>query len=220
MSKGGRNIHGRITIRGRGGGHKRLYREVDKKREIGRYSISNILKLEYDPNRTGLLALCQTKQKKYFYILTTDQLIPGESLSGKYLSSLSLRNIKTGSIISNIEAIPNKGPIYSRSAGSYSKLVKKEGKKAIIKLPSKTIISLSNLCFASLGQVLPRSPSLNLLKAGRNRWLNHRPKSRGEAMNPIDHPHGGKTSSGQQPKTKWGKLAKWIKTRRRRSPLS
>lgn len=234
---GGRNQHGRITIRRRGGGHKRLYRTIDLQRNTGLYTKNNtVLRIEYDPNRTGYIALCQTETGKLFYILAPEGLKAGdtfagrlansntsevtnESLNPKIGESLPLQEIPKGALIYNVETKPGEGGKLARSAGVSCILIEnlENSEYTMIQLPSGKRIQLLSNCLATIGEVSKSNHNKIILgKAGRKRWLGRKPKVRGEAMNPIDHPHGGKSHGpgglNTQPRTKWGKLAKWRKT--------
>lgn len=226
--RGGRNHQGKITIRWRGPGHKRNLRLIDFKREVGQFSTAEILSIEYDPNRTGNIALCKIKDtSKHFYILAPQDIKIGDLIKGKKTNnqislgeSRQLKNIPTGSLIYNLETGKGKGGKIARAAGTSCTLIKNlENGQTIVRLPSKKTINISSTALASLGQV--SNPSHNLAvfgKAGAKRWKGLKPHVRGTAMNAIDHPHGGKTrgsgKKGGQPRTKWGKLAKWRSTRK------
>lgn len=239
ISSAGRNNTGRITVYHRGGGHKRKIRIVDNKRENGTYSISQIVRFEYDPNRSGYLAVCKTNNSKEYYILAAEGMKVGDRILGRAskvtgnttensINNLStaanigkaieIEKIPVGSIIYNVEIRPRQGGKIARAAGVYCEILKIENGKAVIRLPSKRIITISSSCIASLGRVSNRAHNLTVLgKAGVSRWLGIRPRVKGVKMNPCDHPHGGKTpvsgGKGGAIKTKWGKLAKWRKTR-------
>lgn len=202
---GGRNNTGRITCRHRGGGHKRMLRYINYDYNKYNKNLNNslLLSYEYDPNRTGLISKCYSPIFKPFYILSPDSNNYGKL--SNIIKRDKLINIQPGHYIYNF----NK---FCRSAGTYGKLLKHDDNYSYIRLPSKKIIKLNNSNYASIGK---SSNSIHKLikkgKAGVNRWLGKRPVVRGYAQNPCDHPHGGKTSGGFQPKTKWGKYAKWIK---------
>jgi large subunit ribosomal protein L2 len=221
---GGRNNLGRITSRHRGGGHKRLYRLVDFKRnKMGVYAI--VERIEYDPNRTAFIALIKYEDNgDYSYILSPanlkigDKIISGADADIKTGNCLPLKNIPIGTIIHNVEMKPGKGGQIARSAGTYVSLVGKDSGYAQIKLASGELRMVPLECKASIGTVSNADQkNINIGKAGRNRWLGRRPHVRGVAMNPVDHPHGGgegKTSGGRHPVTPWGKPTKGKKTRR------
>jgi len=221
---GGRNNTGKITVRHRGGGHKRKYYKVDFK---SIFVYATILFIKYDPNRSSSIAGIQNSEGAYSYILlTTDSKVgdiihsvKSENVPIKNGNRLFLKDILIGSFINNISLDPNKGGIYARSAGTYGILVQKNlNGKVRVKLPSKEEVLISENCLATLGVVSNVSHSDNhLRKAGQKRWLGRRPKVRGVAMNPVDHPHGGgegKTSGGRPSVSIWGRLTKGKPTRR------
>lgn len=220
---GGRNNRGRITVRFRGGGHKRTYRMVDFKRrkmDVG----ASVERLEYDPNRSAFIALVKYDDGELAYILAPQRLAPGdrvvaaERVDVKPGNAAPLQSIPIGTIIHNLELKPGKGGQLARSAGSYAQLVGREGDYAQIRLGSGEIRLVHASCMASIGAVSnPDHQNINLGKAGRKRWLGKRPHNRGVTMNPVDHPHGGgegRTSGGRHPVTPWGKPTKGRKTRR------
>jgi large subunit ribosomal protein L2 len=218
----GRNSNGRITIRRRGGGHKQMYRIIDFKRDkIG--IPAKVVGVEYDPNRTARIALLQYADGEKRYIIAPQGLDVGATvLSGpesdvKVGCALPLANIPVGEVVHNIELRPGGGAKMARSAGNSAQLMAKSGKYAQLRLPSGEQRTVLLTCMASIGEV-GNSDHANVSKgkAGVNRWLGHRPKVRGVAMNPVDHPHGGgegKTSGGRHPVTPWGKPTKGKKTR-------
>jgi len=219
---GGRNNTGRITARRMGGGHKRVYRLVDFKRR--KFDVpATVERLEYDPNRTGFIALIKYQDGTLSYILAPqrlkvgDTVMAGEKVDVKPGNAMPLRNIPVGSIIHNVELKPGKGGQLARSAGTYLQLVGRDSGYAQLKLPSGELRLVRGECMATIGAVSnPDQMNINLGKAGRNRWLGKRPSVRGVAMNPIDHPHGGgegRTSGGRHPVTPWGKPTKGKKTR-------
>lgn len=209
----GKNNEGKFTIFHKGKGHKKLYRQLDFLRTVN--SIDIVLSIEYDPYRTSFIsALYNNSTKMHKYIITPKNIIPGDIVkSGIFLHehkigfSLPLKNIPIGSIIHNISIKPNLKGKLNRSAGTFSKIIKKDLKQALIKLKSGKLKNFSINCFATLGTVSNELQFLNTLgKAGRARWLNKRPIVRGVAMNPVDHPNGGgegKTSGKKI--TPWGK---------------
>jgi large subunit ribosomal protein L2 len=222
--KGGRNLHGRITVRHRGGGHKRRLRIIDFKRN--KIDIpARVLSIEYDPNRSSRIALIQYLDGEKRYIISpiglkvNDEIIAGENVEMKEGNNLPLRNILPGIPIHNIEIKKGKGGQLVRSAGGAAIIMAKEGDFAQIKLPSGEIRKISLDCRATIGQVGNiENEGLTLGKAGRSRWLGRRPTVRGVAMNPIDHPLGGgegKSSGGRHPVSPWGKSAKGLKTRKK-----
>lgn len=226
VSSGGRNNNGRITVRHRGGAHKRRYRIVDFKRT--RFDISAVVeRIEYDPNRTAYIALIKYDDGEYSYILapqrlkTNDRVVSGSKVDIKPGNAMLLKNIPVGTIIHNIEMKPGKGGQIAKSAGSYCQLVGRDGDNVLVKLTSGELRYISSNCMASIGAVSnPDHGNIKIGKAGRNRWLGIRPTVRGVAMNPIDHPHGGgegKTSGGRHPVTPWGKPTKGKKTRNNKS---
>src|SRR6476469_3770351 len=219
----GRNTSGRITIRHRGGGHKRAYRLIDFKRNKHNV-VGKVFSIEYDPNRNARLALIHYQDGEKRYILCPESLKVGASIeAGANVSlqvgnSLPLRNIPLGSFIHNIEIRPQKGGQIVRAGGSAARILAKEGDYVSLRLPSKEIRLIHNTCYASLGVVGNRDASNVILgKAGRKRWLGIRPRVRGSVMNPCDHPHGGgegRAPIGRtRPYTPWGKAALGVKTR-------
>jgi len=222
----GRNNRGVITIRHRGGGHKRRYRLIDFKRQ--KFGIEGIVKaIEYDPNRNARIALIHYKDGEKRYILHPKDLNVGDSIvagSGSPVSignSLPLTEIPLGSAIHNIELIPNKGGQLVRAGGTAARILAKEGDYITLRLPSKEIRLLRKECFATIGEVSNNDAFLvQSGKAGRTRWLGKRPTVRGSVMNPCDHPHGGgegRAPIGRtRPLTPWGKPALGMKTRKRK----
>ncbi|HBF88155.1 MAG TPA: 50S ribosomal protein L2 [Bacteroidales bacterium] len=222
MSKtGGRNNTGKMTMRYIGGGHKRRYRLIDFRRE--KDGMSAVVKtIEYDPNRTARIALVSYADGEKRYIVAPNGLKVGQViLSGKEASpdlgnTLYLENIPLGTIVHNIELRPGQGAVMARSAGSYATLTSREGKYAIVKLPSGETRKVLISCKATIGTVSNAEHFLtNSGKAGRTRWNGRRPRVRGVAMNPVDHPMGGGEgrSSGGHPRSRKGLLAKGYKTR-------
>ncbi|MDK2976995.1 MAG: large subunit ribosomal protein [Candidatus Marinimicrobia bacterium] len=223
-SSGGRNSKGRISVRRRGGGQKRQYRIIDFKRN--KYNIpAKIVALEYDPNRSADIALLQYADGEKRYILAPlglkigDQVISGEDVAIKVGNSLPLSKIPSGTVVHNIEMKPGKGGQIARGAGAAVQIMAKEGKYVTLKLPSGEMRMILDRCYATVGEVGNKEhANISLGKAGRKRWLGQRPKVRGVAMNPIDHPMGGgegKTSGGGHPRTPWGKPTKGYKTRKK-----
>lgn len=218
---GGRNHSGKMTMRYIGGGHKKKYRIIDFKRE--KFGIPAVVKsIEYDPNRTARIALLYYKDGEKRYIIAPEGLEVGaELLSGtgsvpEVGNCLPIGEIPLGTIIHNIELKPGKGGAMARSAGGYAQLVAKDGKYSTVKLPSGEMRLVLSTCLATVGTV-SNSDHMNtrLGKAGRNRWLGVRPRTRGVAMNPVDHPMGGGEgrSSGGHPRSRKGLYAKGLKTR-------
>ncbi len=223
---GGRNVYGRITSRYIGGGHKRLYRIIDFKRE--KFDIpAKVASIEYDPNRSANIALLHYLDGEKRYILAPmelkvgDTLLSGERVDIKPGNSLPLKNIPLGTLIHNIEMKPGKGAQLIRSAGSSGQLMAKEGKYAHIKMPSGEVRLIQVNCYATVGQVGNLDhENISVGKAGRTRWLGRNPRVRGVAMNPVDHPLGGgegKTSGGRHPVTPWGVPTKGYKTRKNKA---
>ncbi|HIJ58357.1 MAG: 50S ribosomal protein L2 [Deltaproteobacteria bacterium] len=222
---GGRNSNGRLTVRHRGGGHKRTYRLIDFKRNKDGIPAS-VASIEYDPNRSSNIALLHYVDGEKRYILAPnrlqvgDRVMSGEGAEIRNGNALSLRDIPLGSHIHNIELNIGHGGQLARSAGSYCQLMAKEGKYAQVKLPSGEVRMISQDCKATIGQVGNLDhENISIGKAGRNRWLGKRPRVRGVAMNPVDHPHGGgegKSSGGRHPVTPWGVPTKGYKTRVRK----
>lgn len=227
--KAGRNMHGRITVRHRGGGHKRRLRIIDFKREKENIPAC-VLSIEYDPNRASRIALVQYKDGEKRYIVcplglkVNDEIISGKDIELKVGNSLPLRNILAGMPIHNIEMIKGKGGQLVRSAGSAAIIMAKEGNFAHLKLPSGEVRKVPLDCKATIGQVgNVEHEALLLGKAGKSRWLGRRPATRGVAMNPVDHPLGGgegKSSGGRHPVSPWGKSAKGGKTRKKNKASS
>lgn len=227
--KAGRNHHGRITSRRRGGGVKRLYRIIDFKRDkVG--IDATVAHIEYDPNRTARIALLHYADGEKRYIIAPvginqgDKILAGEGADIKPGNALQMSRIPVGTVIHNIELNPGKGGQMCRAAGTYAQLVAKEGKYALLRLPSGEVRKVLSSCMATVGQVGNiHHEKISLGKAGRNRWLGRRPKVRGVAMNPIDHPLGGgegRSSGGRHPVSPWGMPAKGYKTRDRKKASS
>lgn len=222
----GRNNNGRITTRHRGGGHKRLYRVIDWKRnKVGVQA--RVVSIEYDPNRTARIALLQYADGDRRYMLANAGLKVGMRVSSGPEADLSpgnalaLRDIPVGSVIHNLELKPGRGGQLVRGAGVGAQLMAKEGDWAQVRLPSGEVRRIHVSCMATLGQVgNSEHATISIGKAGRSRRMGIRPTVRGSVMNPRDHPHGGgegKAPVGGQPQTKWGKIAMGKKTRRRKS---
>jgi large subunit ribosomal protein L2 len=218
---GGRNNQGRMTMRYVGGGHKRTYRFIDFKRN--KDGIPAIVKtVEYDPNRTAFIALLFYADGEKSYIIAPNGLAVGESInSGKNVppeigNTLFLSDIPLGTVVHNLELQPGKGAELARSAGSYAQLVSRDGKYVQVKLPSGEIRKILGTCRATIGTVSNSDHALlKSGKAGRSRWLGRRPRTRGVAMNPVDHPMGGGEgkASGGHPRSRKGLLSKGFKTR-------
>ncbi len=221
MSKGGRNREGKMTVRYRGGGHKQRYRLIDFKRDKDGIP-AKVKSIEYDPNRTSRIALLHYADGEKRYIIAPHGLKLGqEVVSGKGASpdignSLLMSELPFGTIIHNIELRPGQGGKLARSAGSYAQFLSREGKFAIIKLPSGETRMILQTCKATVGMASNQDHSLEKSgKAGRSRWLGRRPRTRGVAMNPVDHPMGGGEgrASGGHPRSRKGLPAKGYKTR-------
>ena len=225
---GGRNNKGRMTVRQRGGGHKRKYRIIDFKRN--KYGVNaEVLSVEYDPNRTANIALLQYADGEKRYIIAPEDIkvgqtvVSGEAVEVAVGNAMQLKSIPNGTFVHNIELRPGQGGEMARSAGSYAQLTAKEGKYVILRLPSgETRMVLAN-CMATVGTVGNAShQNMDLGKAGRSRWLGRRPRVRGVAMNPVDHPMGGGEgrSSGGHPRSRKGLPAKGYKTRDKKKSSS
>ena len=224
--RAGRNSAGRISVRHRGGGHKRMYRIIDWKRN--KTGVGSIVEaIEYDPNRSARIALLRYEDGEKRYILAPAGVLVGQKITSGPESeiqngnALPLRNIPLGSQIHAIELKVGRGAQMVRSAGNAAQLMAKEGDWAQVRLPSGEVRLVHLDCIATLGSVgNSEHATLNYGKAGRNRWRGKRPTVRGSVMNPRDHPHGGgegKAPIGGQPQTPWGKPAMGYKTRRRKS---
>jgi large subunit ribosomal protein L2 len=227
---GGRNNHGRLTSRHIGGGHKRRYRIIDFKRKV-RGVEATVTAIEYDPNRSARIALLSYSSGEKAYILAPNGLgvgskvIAGENAPPEIGNALPLKAIPLGTVVHNVEIIPGRGGQIARSAGQQAVLSNREAGYALVRLPSGEIRRIHESAYATVGQV-GNLDHMNISsgKAGRTRWLGRRPKVRGMAMNPIDHPMGGgqgKSKGGggrHHPMSPWGQLAKGFKTRRRHKP--
>jgi len=226
--KGGRNSTGRVTMRWRGGGHKRMYRLVDFKRSRLN-DAAEVLAIEYDPNRTARIALIQYPDGEKSYILAPLELNVGEKIVSitegqaeiKAGNCMPLEIIPLGTAVHNIELQPGRGGQMARSAGTSAQLIAKEGGFALLRLPSSEIRKVPIRCRATIGQMgNVQHETISLGKAGRSRWLGRKGNVRGVAMNPVDHPHGGGEGKAPQgnphPVTPWGKATKGLKTRKKR----
>ncbi len=222
---GGRNNQGRISSRHKGGGRKRRFRLIDFKRDkVG--VPAYVASIEYDPNRSARIALLHYKDGEKRYIIAPlklkvgDEVISGEKSPIKEGNTLPLREIPEGSLVCNIELKKGKGGQIVRAAGTSAQLLSKEGKFAQIKLPSREIRLVHLECNATVGQVGNlEHEKITIGKAGRSRWLGRRPRVRGSAMNPVDHPHGGgegRSGPGRHPVTPWGQPTKGKKTRKKK----
>jgi len=219
---GGRNSQGRMTVRHRGGGHKRRYRIIDFKRR--KFDVPAIIeRLEYDPNRTAFIALIRYDDGELSYILAPQRVQPGERvISGERVdikpgNAMPMKNMPVGTVVHNVEMKADKGGQLARAGGTYAQLIGKDAGYALLRLSSGEQRMVRGECMASIGAVSnPDSKNIKLGKAGRSRWLGRRPKVRGVAMNPVDHPHGGgegRSSGGRHPVTPWGVSTKGKRTR-------
>jgi large subunit ribosomal protein L2 len=219
---GGRNNHGRTTVRFRGGGHKQSYRIIDFKRR--KFDVAAVVeRLEYDPNRSAWIALLKYADGELAYIIAPqrlkagDSVVSGERVDIKPGNAMPLANIPVGTIIHCLEMKPGAGAKVARSAGTFCQLVGKDAGYAQVKLMSGEVRLVRAECMAAIGAVSnPDNSNQQIGKAGRTRWMGFRPHVRGVVMNPVDHPHGGgegRTSGGRHPVTPWGKPTKGAKTR-------
>lgn len=222
---GGRNNNGRITSRRRGGGHKRLYRVIDFKRT--KFDVSaTVERIEYDPNRSAFIALLKYDDGEQAYILAPQRLQEGDKVIAanradiKPGNAMPMENMPVGTIIHNVEMKPGRGGQLARAAGTYVQLIGKDSGYAQLRLTSGELRMVPAKCMATVGAVSNSdNKNTNMSKAGRSRWLGKRPKVRGVAMNPVDHPHGGgegRTSGGRHPVSPWGKPTKGARTRRKK----
>jgi large subunit ribosomal protein L2 len=216
---GGRNNYGRIVNFRQGGGHKQRYRIVDFKRR--KYDVpATVERLEYDPNRTAFIALIKYTDGELAYILAPqrlksgDQVVSGDRVDVKPGNAMPLRNIPVGTIVHNVELKQGRGGQMARSAGTYLQLVGRDQGNALLRMPSGEVRMVKAECMATIGAVSnPDQQNISIGKAGRSRWLGVRPSVRGITMNPVDHPHGGRTNGGRAWVTPWGKPTKGKKTR-------
>lgn len=219
---GGRNNNGRITKRHTGGGHKRKYRVIDFKRDKKEIP-ARVVSIEYDPNRSSRIALLNYADGEKRYILAPvglevgAEVVASESADIQPGNAMAIRAIPLGTWVHNVELKAGKGGQLARSAGAYAMIAAKEGRYVQLRLPSGEVRLVLQECCATVGQVGNTDhENVKIGKAGRNRWLGKRPQSRGVAMNPVDHPHGGgegKSSGGRHPVTPWGVPTKGYKTR-------
>lgn len=215
----GRNNLGRITSRHRGGFHKRLYRQIDFLRnKVGVFG--EVERIEYDPNRTGFIALIKYTDGEYRYILAPDKLKVGDKVVSDVTTDVKpgncmlLKNIPLGTMVHNVELKVGKGGQLSRSAGNSVQIMGRDSGKVILKLPSGEVRLVNGECRATIGEVSNAdNQNRNYAKAGRLRWMGVRPQTRGISMNPVDHPHGGRANGGVHPSTPWGVCTKGKKTR-------
>ena len=222
--KGGRNNKGRITAKRRGGGHRKLYRQIDFKRNKDNIE-ARVAGIEYDPNRSANIALLFYKDGEKRYILSPSKLTVGDMVSSgkdveiKVGNCLPLENIPEGTLVHNVEMRPGKGGQLARTAGNSTQLMAKDGNFATLKLSSGEVRQVEKQCRATIGTVGNADfENISIGKAGRNRWLGKRPRVRAVAMNPVDHPMGGgegRSSGGRHPCSPWGQIAKGLKTRKK-----
>ena len=225
--KGGRNNYGRITCRYRGGGHKRQYRVIDFKRDKMDVP-GKVFSIEYDPNRGARIALLHYADGEKRYILAPqnlqvgDMVVSSEKADIKPGNTMPLKSIPLGTLVHNVEMKLGKGGQLVRGAGTYAQVMAKEGRYALLKLPSSELRLVLAECKATIGQLSNADRSnLSIGKAGRTRWLGRRPHVRGVVKNPVDHPHGGgegRSSGGRHPVTPWGVPTKGYKTRKKGLP--
>ncbi len=220
---GGRNNEGHATVRFRGGGHKRRYRDIDFRRDK-RGIPAKVTAIEYDPNRTARIALLVYADGEKRYILAPVGVVVGQAIMAAEKAeivpgnALPLKNIPLGAMVHNVELKPGFGGQFARSAGASAQLMAKEGKYVTLRMPSGEMRIVLAACWATVGQVgNVDHGNVSIGKAGRTRWAGRRPHVRGTAMNPVDHPHGGgegKTKGGRHPVSPWGQPTKGYKTRR------
>jgi large subunit ribosomal protein L2 len=222
-STGGRNNLGRITTRFRGGGHKKAYRIIDFKR-VKHDQPATVERIEYDPNRTAFIALVKYRDGEQAYILAPQRLAAGDTIvAGEYVevkpgNAMPAGNIPVGTIVHNIEIKVGKGGQLARSAGTYAQIVGRDGEYVILRLNSAEQRLVHGRCMATIGAVSnPDHMNISIGKAGRKRWMGRMPHNRGITMNPVDHPHGGRTKGGGHPVTPWGFPTKGKKTRKNKS---
>ncbi len=225
---GGRNNQGRVTVRFRGGGHKRLYRVIDFRRRDKEGIPAKVAAIEYDPNRSARIALLHYADGEKRYILAPEGLAPGRQVvSGPEApievgNALPLRFIPVGTTVHAVELVPGKGAQLARSAGTAAQIQGREGDYVVLRLPSGELRKIHAECYATVG-VVGNADHKNIVigKAGRTRWLGRKPHVRGSAMNPVDHPHGGgegRAPRGRPPASPWGWQTKGKKTRKKRKP--
>jgi large subunit ribosomal protein L2 len=222
-SNGGRNNQGRITTRFRGGGHKQAYRKVDFKR-ARHDQPATVERIEYDPNRTGFIALVKYPDGELSYILAPqrlsagDTIVAGEQVDIKPGNAMPIGNMPVGTIVHNVELKIGKGGQLARSAGTYAQIVGRDQEYVIVRLNSTEQRLVHGRCMATVGAVSnPDNMNVTIGKAGRKRWMGRMPHNRGITMNPVDHPHGGRTKGGGHPVSPWGFPTKGKKTRKNKS---
>ena len=222
-STGGRNNLGRITTRFRGGGHKKAYRTIDFRR-AKHDQPGQVERIEYDPNRTAFIALIKYRDGERAYILAPqrlsvgDSIVAGEHVDVKPGNAMPVGNIPIGTIVHNIEIKIGKGGQLARSAGTYAQIVGRDAEYVILRLNSSEQRLVHGRCIATIGAVSnPDHMNISIGKAGRKRWMGRMPHNRGITMNPVDHPHGGRTKGGGHPTTPWGFPTKGKKTRTNKS---
>ena len=222
VSRGGRNNFGQLTVPHQGGGHKRKYRLIDFKRSKKDIP-ATVIRLEYDPNRTGFIALLEYKDGEKSYILAPQKLKVGDVVIASERAdimpgnAMPLKNIPIGTVIHNVETKPGAGAQFARSAGCGVQLMGKDGVYAQIRMGSGELRKVHSDCMATIGSVSnPDQRNISIGKAGRARWLGIRPTTRGVAMNPVDHPHGGGNGKGKGhiPQSRTGVIAKGFRTRK------
>ncbi len=228
--RGGRNAHGRITSRFRGGGHKRRYRIIDFRRRDKEGVPAKVASIEYDPNRSARIALLHYADGEKRYILAPDRLAVGSKLlcgpdaEPVVGNAMPLRFVPVGAVVHNVEMVPGKGAQLARAAGTGVQIQGRDGNYVTVRLPSGELRRIHGECYATVG-VVGNSEHKNVImgKAGRKRWLGKKPHQRGRAMNPVDHPHGGgegRSTGGRPPVSPWGQQAKGLKTRNKRKVSS
>jgi large subunit ribosomal protein L2 len=228
--RGGRNAHGRITARFRGGGHKRRYRQIDFRRRDKEGVPAKVATIEYDPNRSARIALLHYLDGEKRYILAPERLevgtriVCGPDAEPVVGNALPLRFVPVGTVVHNVEMVPGKGAQLARAAGTSVQIQGRDGNYVTIRLPSGELRRIHGECYATVGAV-GNSEHKNIVmgKAGRKRWLGRKPHQRGRAMNPVDHPHGvgeGLSTGGRPPVSPWGQQAKGLKTRNKRKVSS
>jgi large subunit ribosomal protein L2 len=222
-SNGGRNNQGRVTTRFRGGGHKQAYRKVDFRR-ARQDEAATVERIEYDPNRTAFIALIKYPDGELSYILAPqrlsagDTIVAGEQVDIKPGNAMPVGNMPVGTIVHNVELKIGKGGQIARSAGTYAQIVGRDQEYVILRLNSTEQRLVHGRCMATVGAVSnPDNMNVTIGKAGRKRWMGRMPHNRGITMNPVDHPHGGRTKGGGHPVTPWGFPTKGKKTRKNKS---